>query len=222
MIGRWTWISFFTIATTHAAAESLCSLYSSTAHYMGTAFSITVCTEKDAKTALDAISAALGEIDRVEKKISDWRDDTETAEVNRAAGVRTVRVGPDLMKIVAYSRKVSELSHGAFDITVGPLVDVWGFRRADTKNPPADHAIAEARKLVGYADLMADEKGSTIFLKKKGMKIDLGAVGKGYGVDRAGEILVGRGIRNFLVDGGGNLLAEGRKADGPWRMGQAA
>lgn len=201
-----------------AGTEASCTVYADTGHYMGTTFSITVCTEKDSKGALQAIRGAFQEIDRVEKAISDWREDSETSAVNRAAGKKPVRVGSDLMVILPFSRQVSELSGGAFDATVGPLMELWGFRSKAIR-APSDAEISRTLERVGYRNLVVDEEKKTLFLKKKGMKLDLGAVGKGYGVDCAGEILQRQGIGNLLVEGGGDLLAIGKKGGEPWKVG---
>jgi FAD:protein FMN transferase len=203
-----------------AALETPCSVYADSAHAMGTTFSITVCTSFDSSQALRSISKAFQEIDRLEKRISTWRRDSESSEVNRAAGEKAVRVGTDLFRIIEYSEKLSKRSNGAFDLTVGPLMELWGFR-AKKQEFPSDAAVAETLRHVGYKNLFMDSNKRTLFLAKRGMQIDLSAVGKGYGVDCAGEVLEKLGIRNFLISGSGDLLASGSKGTESWKIGIA-
>lgn len=185
---------------------------------MGTEFRVSIAGEEPAR-AREAIEAALDEVARIERALSPYRDDSEVSRINRAAALEPVRVSPETLDLLERAREVSELSGGAFDVTFAALSPIWRSLREDPPRLPADEAIDEARGLVDWRRLELDREAGTAFLPRRGMRIDLGGIGKGHAVDRAGEVLTKRGIENFIVGGGGDLLVRGRKLSGPWRLG---
>jgi thiamine biosynthesis lipoprotein len=119
--------------------------------------------------------------------------------------------------VIKKAQEISELTEGGFDITVGPLTELW--RKAREKNtPPSIKDVKEKLGLVNFKNIEMDQEGK-VFLKKKGMAIDLGGIAKGYAVDRAFELLKSLGYRNLIINAGGDLRVGGLKIDQPWSIG---
>jgi thiamine biosynthesis lipoprotein len=182
---------------------------------LGTTCTITLY-KGGSQAALDAAFARLAEIDA---RMTISKSESEVMSVNRAAGQRPIAVTPDVFFVIKRGLDFSGLSGGAFDITVAPLVKLWGIGTASARVPSAAE-IRSALALVGYRGLALSEKDSTVFLKRAGMGIDLGAIAKGYAADEAVRVLGLQGVTAALVNLGGNVLTMGIKPDGtPWRIG---
>ncbi|HHY92928.1 MAG TPA: FAD:protein FMN transferase, partial [Firmicutes bacterium] len=166
-----------------------------------------------------AVDAALAEMRRIADLMNADDPQSEVSRVNANAGQRPVRVSPETFQLLQLAQRYAQLSDGAFDVTVRPLVVLWGIGKKD-KYVPSDADIARARSLVNYRDLVLDEATRTVYLKRPGMGIDLGGAAKGYAADRARDVLVRAGIRSALIDAGGNIWAVGKRPDGQlWRIG---
>ena len=186
---------------------------------MGT-FSRVVVIARGEETAQRCIEAAFEVQDQIESVMSDYREDSELSKVNREAGRGPVAVSEMTFEVLQQSVHFSQLSEGAFDVTVGPLVDLW--RKAGrTNQPPTEEALAEARHKVGSDKLILDEKNRTVRFALEGMRIDLGGIGKGYAVDKAVEAMRKQGAVGGMVDLGGNIRCFGRPPQGQthWRIG---
>ena len=207
------WVLSGLLAATAAQAATVKDVRSK----MGSRFEVTAVHDQET-VARQAVEAAWAEIDRVEELISSWRDDSETAAVNRNAGVRPVRVSPELFRLIRRAVKVSGLTAGAFDITFAGVGDLWDFRSAEPA-VPNDERIAAALRHVGYGKIVLDEERGTVFLDDPGARIGFGAIGKGYAANRAVFVMKDRGVRGGLVSAGGDLVAFGRREDGePWNI----
>lgn len=161
---------------------------------------------------------ALDEIDRIESLLSLYRPGSEIATVNARASFAPVRVSPEVFSLIERSIQFSQLSDGAFDITVAPLVRCWGFMKGSGARP-TDSQIAEARELVGSKHLELDPTHSTIRFKRAGMMLDLGSIGKGYALDIAAEILRDAGVENALLHGGtSTIYGLGHDISGKWKI----
>ena len=183
---------------------------------MGTVVEITLIGN-DEEAAKKAALQAFQEIRRIEHLMSPWIESSDVSRINRSAGNDGVRVSPETVEVLKRAQEVSKLSEGGFDITVGPLVQLW--RKAREKGiPPPMQEIKESLSLVNFRDVTFNSEGR-VFLKKEGMTIDLGGIAKGYGVDRAFELLKGLGYRNLVVNAGGDLRVGGSKPEGPWSIG---
>jgi FAD:protein FMN transferase len=144
---------------------------------------------------------------------------SDICRINEQAGIKPVRVHRDILEMLELSRKFHDLSGGAFDVTIGPVMDLWGFGGDKPHVPPA-RKLAGALKLVDNSQLVLNEREQTVFLRKKGMKLDLGAVAKGYATEKALQVLKRDGIRQALIDAGGNIRVLGRNTrNAPWRIG---
>jgi len=185
---------------------------------MGTQVSITVVA-KTGKEVEAAIDAAMAEVRRFDRMMSLYKDDSELTRVNMAAGKDPVTVSPEMIEMEEAARKISELTDGAFDVTVGPLVVLWQMRLKEGK-APTETEIERIRSRVGYRNIIVDKKASTLFLKKPGMIMDFGACAKGYVADKVAELLKGRGIDNAIVALAGDIRVMGHRPDGSsWRIG---
>jgi len=143
--------------------------------------------------------------------------------INRQAGIAPVKVRADLLLVLETALRYAELSGGAFDPTIGPLVKLWGIG-TETERIPAGDEIAAALELVNFRDLVIDHSKGTAFLRRKGMEIDLGAIAKGYAADEAARIAKEGRVKRGIIDLGGNILALGWRGEKgkesiPWRIG---
>ena len=145
--------------------------------------------------------AALKEIERLEARLSLYRPTSEIARVNALAAREAVRVSPSVFGLLQHARQLQRESSGAFDITVAPLVRCWGFMHG-TGRLPETAEIQEARGCSGMAHVMLDELDYSVRFDKEGVMIDLGAIGKGYAIDCAAEILREADVTSALLHGG--------------------
>jgi thiamine biosynthesis lipoprotein len=183
---------------------------------MGTVVEIVLVSDEE-DTAQKAALRAFQEIRRIEYLMSPWIESSDATRINRSAGNDGVKVSPETIEVIKRAQEVSKLSEGGFDITVGPLVQLWRKARERGK-PPEMEEVKETLNLVNFRNLKT-HYGGNVSLRKKGMAIDLGGIAKGYAVDRAFELLKGLGYRSFLVNAGGDLRVGGSKPEGPWSIG---
>ncbi len=181
--------------------------YTKETFVMGTKAWVTIAGLKKAE-AEQAALAACRELYRIESVMSNWRDSSEVSRLNRESRGRPVRVSPELFSVIDSSLYYAGKTFGAFDVTVRPLVVLWGFEGGSAKRIPSDAEIARARALVGYRKVELDRAASTITLPA-GTEIDLAGVAKGYAIDRCIGILKGLGVTNAFVNLGGNVFAIG-------------
>ncbi len=166
-----------------------------------------------------ALQAVFGRLREIEARMSANRDGTEISSVNEGAGRSPVRVSPDTLFVIKKALEYARLSNGAFDPTIGPVVKLWNIG-LEGQRVPGDREIEGALTLVDWRSVVLDERASTVFLPKAGMRLDLGAIAKGYAADETARILAERKVRAAVVDLGGNVLVFGKKADGSlWRVG---
>jgi len=183
----------------------------------GTLFQIDIVAG-DAARAQAAVEAAFRTAEREAAVLSEYRETSEVSAVNRAAGIAAVEVSPETIAVVARARHFSELTGGAFDITCAACARLWSVR---AQRIPGDESVAACLEHVGYRDLVTDPGRSTVFLRRRGMRIGLGGIAKGYLVDRAFEVLRDMGMTDFVVNGGGDLRLLGRNGGRPWEVGIA-
>jgi thiamine biosynthesis lipoprotein len=170
---------------------------------MDTYLSVTIYdAEIEEMSAHDQSGYAFQEIAFVESIATDYSDLSEIGRINLAAGLDSIGVSDEIRSMVLESISFSETSEGAFDVTVGPLVHQWNFLSESPVVPP-NEVIGGLLPLVGYR--MISTSSERIFLRKKGMRLDLGGIAKGFAVDRAIDRLRKNGVRNFIIDLGGNL-----------------
>lgn len=177
----------------------------------------------DDPTRLRAIGEeALGEIERLDRQLSFYRPESDISWINAHAAGEPVKVEPRLFRLLVLCQELNLNTDGAFDITIAPLMRAWGFVSGGGKM--ADPAEVEASgKVVGMEHVRLDEENYTVRFDCEGVAIDLGAIGKGYAVERAAGILRENGVESGLLHGGtSTVYAIGAQADGrPWTIGLA-
>lgn len=174
--------------------------YQSSHEAMGTYFSVIAYGASSASIER-AVRKAFQEVDRLNNIMSHYKPESELCAINREACRQEVVVTPELFKLLEDSLRYSEETTGAFDVTIGPLMKSWGFFRGWGRLPSSVE-IAQALKRIGYQHIKLDAAACTISFDKPGIELDLGAIGKGYAVDRAVEVLHGEGITQALVSSG--------------------
>jgi thiamine biosynthesis lipoprotein len=186
---------------------------------MGTEVDVTAWTS-DEPRAVAAFNAVFGEFDRLDALMSVWKDGSDVLRLNAAAGDHAVPVSVETREVLRTARQVSEWTNGRFDVTFGALSGLWKFDHQDKDNTIPDRREILARlPLINYRDLEVDDRAGTAFLKRKGMRANLGGIGKGYAVDRAVDILRRSGLRDFMIQAGGDMYVAGQRGDRPWRLG---
>lgn len=212
-----SFISFVSLTACQSSA-SASHLFERSRVSMGSSLRLSAWMADDAG-ASSAFDEVFGEFDRLEALMSVWREGSDIRRLNEAAGAHAVRVSSDTIAVLQAARQVSEWTGGKFDVTFGVLSDLWRFDH-DRDNRIPD--LAEVRRrlpLIDYRALHVDEAAGTAFLVRAGMRANLGGVGKGYAIDRAVEILRRRGLRDFMIQAGGDLYVAGTKDGRAWRLG---
>ncbi|MCB2107604.1 MAG: FAD:protein FMN transferase [Rhodobacteraceae bacterium] len=206
---------FLPVLAAHAHAEQIRGNW----EVMGTYFSVTLLDTAPSRANDEILGAAFSVVDILDRQMSNYRPDSELSRVNDFAGRGQIQVQANLYEILLTSELFRASSAGAFDVTIGALVDAWGFYSPRTASIPEGGVIARALESVGEGRLKLRAAKRTVELKS-GTRLDLGAVAKGYAVDRAIAVLRERGAAAAMVDLGGTVGVIGSKADGePWSIG---
>jgi thiamine biosynthesis lipoprotein len=180
-----------------------------------------MATRIDVLLPSDASAAAADQVfaifDRVDATMSEWKDTSPLARVNKSAGVDAVAVPDDLFGVVERAVDFGRMTGGAFDLTWAALWGLWDFRGASPRVPdPA--AVAAAVALVDFRDVVLDKPERQVALRRRGMKIGLGGIAKGYALDESAARLRALGITSFLLSAGGQIYAGGKRGEQPWRV----
>ncbi|MCL3780986.1 FAD:protein FMN transferase [Prolixibacteraceae bacterium JC049] len=185
---------------------------------MGSKFVITVVDQEEAK-ATQYVQMAISEIKRIERVISSWDSNSETHQININAGIQPVKVSNELFQLIKRSIQISKITDGAFDISYASMDKIWKFD-GSMQQMPSSEAIKKSIAKIGFQNIVLDEATRTVFLKKKGMKIGFGAIGKGYAADMAKTLLVSKGAKSGVINASGDLISWGTKENGsPWKVG---
>ena len=185
---------------------------------MGSELRLTTFTADEA-AAQRAFDEVFREFERLDGLMSVWRPGSDVVRVNEAAGVRAVPASSEVREALRTARQISEWTGGKFDVTFGALSDLWKFDHDQDNSIPDPAAIRARLPLIDYRQIEIDDGAGTVFLRRKGMRIHLGGIGKGYAVDRAVKTMRRAGLRDFLIQAGGDLYAGGLKEGRPWRLG---
>lgn len=189
---------------------------------MGTTFAVRVVAHELGAGRTAALRAALERtLARVDERMSTWRPDSEVSRFNRARTTDRFPVSADTLAVFRHALEISELTGGAFDVTVGPLVDAWGFGPAGAPAAfPTARDVERLRRRVGYRRLRIDLAASSVRKLEPRLESDLSALAKGYAVDQVAERLQAEGFDSYLVEVGGEVRAGGRSPRGDaWRVG---
>ena len=202
-------------ATTRAAALRMDGFT------MGTIWSIRIADREARASDLPALRTAVEDtLAEVNRQMSAYDPASEISRFNDSASTAAFPVSSGFAVVVRFALDLAERSDGAFDPTVGPLMDAWGFGRGPRReHPPPDDEIAKVRDAVGHRRLAVNEDGELV-KRHDLLKLDLNAVAKGYGVDVAARVLGEKGLHHFFVEVGGEVVARGeRPGGGAWRIG---
>jgi thiamine biosynthesis lipoprotein len=186
----------------HASSEQL--RLESSAEAMGSTYSLVLYGDDRARLE-GASEEAFDEVRRLDHMLSNYRPESEWSKVNREAAAHPVKVSAELFQLLADCVKYSRESDGAFDISVGPLMKVWGFYKG-TGHLPHRAEILGALGKVGYRNILLDAGSTTVHFAKEGVELDPGGIGKGYAVDRMVDILRKDGVTTALVSASGSSI----------------
>jgi FAD:protein FMN transferase len=195
--------------------------FESTQTHMASKFTIALYAP-DENTANRALDAAFARIAALDACLSDYAPESELVKLSQTAPTaEPVALSDDLFAVLSRAQEISRQSHGAFDVTVGPLTKLW--RRARyTKDMPSDQRLREARAAVGFESLVLDPAAHTARLLKPHMRLDLGGIGQGYAADQALLELEKHGIHQAIVNASGDIVASGPPPGEPgWLVGVA-
>lgn len=160
------------------------------------------------------------EMARLENLLSSHQAGSDISRINEVSGKHPVKVAGETFAIVKRAIEYSYYFGGDFDVTIGPLTQMWGFNDDGGVSLPTRQALKDAKDLVGFKQVMLNEADTTVFLERPGMKLDLGGIAKGYAIDRAAAILSQQGVRNFIINAGGDIYACGSKTgERKWAVG---
>ena len=195
---------------------------------MGTRYHITVPVAAADLPRGELAAGVRAILDSINASMSTYRDDSEISRFNRAPVGIDFRLSEDFLRVFQLARAVASASGGAYDVTVAPLVNLWGFgsqqlppaeKEPATERVPTAAAIARAREQVGEHWIVWDAAAGTL-RKKRALQVDFSSIAKGYAVDQLAQWLTAQGLHNYLVEIGGELRAVGVNAGGtPWRIG---
>lgn len=172
---------------------------------MACLYAIDAYSTGDENALRSALDTALDEADRIDRLMSHYKAESPLSQINRDASRRDVVVDPELFAFIERSIRYSEATDGAFDITVGPLMKVWGFFRGEG-HLPGESQLAAARRVVGAGHVVLNQDRHTIRFDNEGVELDLGGIAKGYAVDRVVGVLKRQGVAAALVSSGGSTV----------------
>lgn len=189
-------------------------------NFMGTSFQITVfesdLSQENLARTVEQTFALIGDLDG---KLSSFKESSVIARINQTAPGQIFKLDDDTLYVLSMALDVARMSGGAFDITVWPLKKLW-MQAKEKSEPSGEIAVKAALSQVGYSAISLDPITKNLTLKKPGIQIDLGGIGKGYALDRAANFLSEHGVRSAIINGGGNLKFIGLSQEGTsWRVG---
>lgn len=188
---------------------------------MGNNFTITVVAQNE-KTANANINLAIAEIRRIETLLTTYKNDSQTNLINDNAGIQPVKVDQEVFNLIERCIGISKITQGAFDISYGSIdKSLWNFDKAMTKLPDAETALKMVH-LIDYRNIILDKENTTVFLKKEGMRIGFGGIGKGYAAEMAKKLLIKHNVKSGIINASGDLSAWGFQPNGKkWTIGVA-
>ncbi|WP_343690947.1 FAD:protein FMN transferase [Chitinophaga sp.] len=206
------------------ASDIVClsaQVYRKVLKLMGNRFELTVVCGNE-EEANEHIQAAINEIRRIERLLTTFNEDSQTALINRYAGIQPVQVDREVCELILRAEKISRITQGAFDLSYGSVdKSLWNFDQHMTSLPDAATARAMVR-LIDYRNIKVDLTTNEVMLMIEGMRIGFGGIGKGYAAERAKMLLLGRGVSSGIVNAAGDLTAWGVQPNGqPWTVGIA-
>lgn len=206
-------LAYFTILSYSTRAQEVLFEVSASKFLMGTKFDI-VAVYPSVDSCKRIMYYAFKEVERIEHVMSTAIKTSEIYLINQNAGRKRVKVSFETFSIIRRSLEYSKRYGGLFDISIGPISELWGFNSNHPVTEVPDKKVIDSLvKFVDYKEITLDESDTSVFLREFQMNLDLGGIAKGYAIDRAAAILREKGIRNFMVNGGGDVYVSGFKQD---------
>lgn len=186
---------------------------------MGNRFELCIVHENESM-AMQLLDDAVVEIQRLEALLSTFKDESQVNQINRQAGIKPVNVDPEVFELIARSKRISQLTDGAFDLSYGSIdKSLWNFDTTMT-SLPSEEVAKQSVHLINFNNIELNETERSVFLKKEGMRIGFGGIGKGYGADKAKQLLIKKGVKSGFINASGDLTAWGKQLDGKnWSIG---
>jgi thiamine biosynthesis lipoprotein len=186
---------------------------------MGNRFEISAVAGEEA-WAMERIEAGVREIQRIEKLLTTYAEDSETNRINQQAGIAPVQVSEETFGLIERSIRISDITQGAFDLSYGSVDRrLWNFD-TQMKQLPDRHLAKKMVRLINYRNILLDRERMTVYLKEKWMRIGFGGIGKGYAAERAKAVMREMGVDSGVVNASGDLTAWGYQPDGKaWTVG---
>lgn len=214
-------LAFIAILLGSSNGSSAADLISLSGRTMGTTYSVKLSSLPEGVTA-DELQVEIDlALEKVNDQMSTWREDSEISRFNRSRDTDWFPVSKETAYVVQTAIEMSQKTEGAFDVTVGPLVNLWSFGpdKAERKIPPRA-VIDKTRSRVGFEFLRVRQFPPALKKTRADLYVDLSAIAKGFGVDQSAELLRARGIDSYMVEIGGEVRTQGTKPDGKaWRVG---
>lgn len=186
--------------------------YTTTNYYLDTVNNISILNTRKSKA-----DKVLPQVDKIildiHNKMSSQMNSSEISAINKSAGIKAVNVSKDTFEVIKRAEHYSKITNHKFDISIGPVTSLWNIGNENAR-VPADKEIKPLLGLVNYKNIILDEKNSTVFLKNTGMKLDVGAIAKGYCADKVAYYLKTNGIEDAIINLGGNVYVFGKNNQG--------
>ncbi len=187
---------------------------------MGTTYSIKIADRLDGSQTAENIQRDIDSLlKEINRQMSTYIPASEISRFNSSQSTEPFKVSKDFIKVLSLSMDIYKESGGAFDVTIGPLVNLWGFGKNGTRSePPAKEQVTRMLSTMGTKHLQI--LGGPMIVKSiPSIELDFGAIAKGYGVDAAGGLLLANGFKNFMIEIGGEVVVKGTKAGEKWKIG---
>ena len=188
---------------------------------MGTTYTVKIAVTDDKNEEAASLSQIIQDnLDDINEKMSTYRPDSELSRFNQHTDSSPFPVSPEMLDVFSMARQVSDESEGAFDVTVGPLVDAWGFGPKNNRDQtPTDEELIALQQRVGYQKIQINPATCSLSKSAPDIQCDLSAIAKGYAVDRVAEAIESTGYANYMVEVGGEVRTKGLSDTGhPWRI----
>ncbi len=216
------WLGFFVLIILFTGCNSKDQVFTFNGNTMGTTYSVKIVNNLPQHIDINNVKSKIDSVlQAVNQQMSTYITDSEISRFNRLMSKEWFTVSTDFYNVIVMAQEISRLTEGAFDITVGPIMELWGFNRDLKYNawqPPTDDEIREIKKSIGFNNIAVGK--NSIKKNNPDTKIDLNAIAKGYGVDVVFELLRDMGFTNILVEIGGEVRGTGYNNDGNyWKIG---
>ncbi len=215
---RWALAFLLGLFAFCGCSQDQSQLLSLTGKTMGTRYHVkywSTTKTPDRRVLVKLVEETLKEVNR---QMSTYQKDSEISVFNSHRLLNWVDISKDFYTVLSYSLSLAKKTNGAFDPTIGPLVNLWGFGSGGEKIVPTKRRLEEVRKLIGYDKVELSREGRRVRKKVPGVFVDLSASAKGFGVDKIAALLETYGVKNYLVEIGGEVKVKGRKGQRTWKV----